>query len=102
MAALFGSRLLTHPIEIIADAARLVETGEQPDPGAMGPVMRRSDEIGSLARVFNDMTVQVFNREEQLETLVSERTRELQQSNQQLRIAHDGAKKSDRAPFVAT
>ena len=89
VAALFGSRLLTHPIEIIADAARLVETGEQPDPGAMGPVMRRSDEIGSLARVFNDMTVQVFNREEQLETLVSERTRELQQSNQQLRIAHE-------------
>ena len=89
VAALFGSRLLTHPIEIIADAARLVETGEQLDPGAMGPVMRRSDEIGSLARVFNDMTVQVFNREEQLETLVSERTRELQQSNQQLRIAHE-------------
>ena len=89
VAALFGSRLLTHPIEIIAAAARLVETGEQLDPGAMGPVMRRSDEIGSLARVFNDMTVQVFNREEQLETLVSERTRELQQSNQQLRIAHE-------------
>ena len=89
VAALFGSRLLTHPIEIIADAARLVETGEQPDPGAMEPVIRRTDEIGSLARVFNDMTVQVFNREEQLETLVSERTRELQQSNQQLRIAHE-------------
>ena len=89
VAALFGSRFLTHPIEIIAEAARLVETGEQRDPGAMGPVMHRSDEIGSLARVFNDMTVQVFNREEQLETLVSERTRELQQSNQQLRIAHE-------------
>ncbi len=89
VAALFGSRLLTRPIEAIADAARQVETGEQPDPGAMEPVMNRSDEIGSLARVFSDMTVQVFNREEQLETLVSERTKELQQSNQQLRIAHE-------------
>ena len=89
LAALFGTRLLTHPIEIIADAARQVETGEQPDPGVMEPVIRRSDEIGSLARVFSDMTVQVFNREEQLETLVSERTRELQQSNHQLRMAHE-------------
>ena len=87
LAALFGSRLLTHPIEIIADAARQIETGEQPDPKVMEPVMRRADEIGSLARVFSDMTVQVFNREEQLETLVSERTRELQQSNRQLRKA---------------
>ena len=89
VAALFGSRLLTHPIEIIADAARQVETGEQPDSGVMEPVMRRSDEIGSLARVFSDMTVQIFNREEQLETLVSERTRELQHSNHQLRMAHE-------------
>ena len=83
-----GYAILTNPIEI-ADAARLVETGEQPDPGAMGPVMGRSDEIGSLARVFNDMTVQVFSREEQLETLVSERTQELQTSNQHLRIAQE-------------
>ena len=44
LAALFGTRLLTHPIEIIADAARQVETGEQPDPGVMEPVTRRSDE----------------------------------------------------------
>ncbi len=89
VAALFGTRLLTHPIEIIADAARQVESGEQPDRGAMDVVSRRSDEIGSLARVFSDMTVQVFNREEQLETLVSERTKELQTSNQHLRLAQE-------------
>ena len=55
----------------------------------MESVIRRSDEIGSLARVFSDMTVQVFNREEQLETLVSERTKELQTSNQHLRLAQE-------------
>ena len=87
VAALLGTRLLTRPIEIIADAARQVETGLQPDHGVMQPVIRRSDEIGSLARVFADMTIQVFNREEQLETLVSERTQELQTSNQRLRLA---------------
>ena len=89
VAALLGTRLLTHPIEIIADAARQVEAGQQPDHGAMDSVGRRSDEIGSLARVFSDMTVQVFNREEQLETLVSERTRELQTSNHNLRLAQE-------------
>ena len=87
-----GARIahsISRPIEIIAGTARQVETGEQPDPGAMQSVSRRSDEIGSLARVFSDMTVQVFNREENLETLVSERTQELQTSNQHLRLAQE-------------
>ncbi len=85
--ALWGTRWLTRPIEVIADAARNVELGRPPDQGQMRQVIQRDDELGSLARVFNDMTVQVFNREEQLETLVSERTQELQASNQQLRLA---------------
>ena len=89
VAALWGTRLLTNPIEIIADAARQVEGGQPPDHEIMQPVMGRSDEIGSLARVFLNMTVQVFSREEQLETLVSERTQELQTSNQHLRIAQE-------------
>ena len=89
VAALFGTRLLTHPIETIADAARQVETGQQPDYGTMRPVIRRSDEIGDLARVFSNMAVQVLNREEQLETLVLERTQELRTSNQHLRLAQE-------------
>ncbi|MDE2833487.1 MAG: SpoIIE family protein phosphatase [Bacteroidota bacterium] len=87
IATYFGSRLLTRPIEKIADAARYVETGEQPDYALIEPVASRSDEIGSLARVFQDMSIQVFNREEVLETLVSERTSELQSTNRQLRRA---------------
>lgn len=38
------------------------------------------------------MTVQVFNREEQLETMVAARTRELRTSNQRLQIAHEAIK----------
>ena len=91
-AAAGGTRWLTHPIEVIADAARQVETGKPPDPEAMREVIRRTDELGSLARVFSDMTVQVFNREEQLETMVAARTRELQTSNQRLQIAHEAIK----------
>lgn len=82
--AFAGARWLTHPIEVIADVAREVEAGTQPGPDSMRQVMVRSDEIGALARVFSDMTAQVFSREEKLETLVAERTRELQVSNQQL------------------
>ena len=82
--AFAGARWLTHPIEVIADVAREVESGTQPGPEAMRQVMIRTDEIGALARVFSDMTAQVFSREEKLETLVAERTRDLQVSNQQL------------------
>ena len=87
--ALWGSRRLTSPIEVIAEAAKQVEGGTQPETREMEDVLRRGDEIGRLARVFSDMTVQVFNREEQLETLVSERTRELQASNRNLRLAYE-------------
>ena len=87
VASFFGARLLTRPIEKIATAARFVESGEQPDEELVGSVVNRADEIGALARVFQDMTIQVFNREEVLETLVSERTAELVSANDELRLA---------------
>ena len=86
-AALWGTRWLTQPIEVIATAARQVEMGKQPDEGPLEEVIKRTDELGSLARVFEAMTVQVFNREEQLEMMVSARTEELQQTNRSLRVA---------------
>ena len=86
-AALWGTRWLTRPIAAIAAAARQVEMGKQPDDGLIEPVMARTDELGSLARVFDAMTVQVFDREEHLEMMVSERTSELQESNHSLRLA---------------
>ena len=86
-AALWGTRWLTPPIEAIASAARQVEMGRQPDEGPMEAVVQRTDELGSLARVFEAMTVQVFNREEQLEMMVAARTDELQQTNRSLRLA---------------
>lgn len=86
-ASFFGTRLLTRPIEKIATAARFVESGEQPNEELISSVVTRADEIGALARVFQDMTIQVFNREEVLETLVSERTAELVSANNELRLA---------------
>lgn len=86
-AALWGTRWLTRPIEAIAAAARQVEMGKQPEEGPLETVIKRTDELGSLARVFEAMTVQVFNREEQLEMMVAARTDELQKSNRSLRVA---------------
>ncbi len=87
IASFVGARLLTRPIATIAKAARFVESGEQPDEELIAPVLDRADEIGSLARVFQDMTIQVFSREEVLETLVAERTSELVTANNELRLA---------------
>ena len=44
--ALWGSRRLTSPIEVIAEAAKQVESGTQPDARDMEDVLRRGDEIG--------------------------------------------------------
>ncbi len=86
-AALWGTRWLTRPIEAIATAARQVEMGRRPDESLIEPVIARTDELGGLARVFDAMTVQVFDREEQLEMMVSARTEELEKSNHSLRRA---------------
>ena len=92
VAALWGTRWVTRPIEVIAAAAREVESGRPPDEAPLQAVQRRTDELGSLARVFSDMTAQVFMRQEQLETLVSERTAELQTTNRSLRLGATGAR----------
>ena len=86
-ATFVGTRLLTRPIESIADAARMIEQGEQLDYALLKPVAKRADELGSLARVFEGMAIEVFNREEVLEALVNERTAALQSANSELRQA---------------
>ena len=86
--ALWGTRWLTRPIEAIASAAQQVEMGQMPDARLIEPVAERTDELGRLARVFDAMTIQVFDREEQLELMVAARTAELEESNQSLRRAH--------------
>ena len=93
VAALWGTRWVTRPIEVIAAAAREVESGRPPDEGPLQAVQQRTDELGSLARVFSDMTAQVFMREEQLETLVSARTAELQTTNRSLQMAQEAIEK---------
>ncbi len=58
--ALFVSRLLVRPIQILARAARAVERG---DYDKANTNIKTNDEIGQLARSFNSMLVGIRDRE---------------------------------------
>jgi class 3 adenylate cyclase len=58
--ALFMSRLLVRPIQILARAARAVERG---DYDKASTNIKTNDEIGQLARSFNSMLVGIRDRE---------------------------------------
>lgn len=77
-----GQRI-SRPIVAIADAARAVRARSY-DDAMLRAIATRNDEIGSLARDFGDMAHQVLAREEELDRLVSLRTRELDERNREL------------------
>ncbi len=81
-------RRISRPIVAIADAARSVHSHTY-DAGALSAIVQRSDEIGSLARDFDDMAHQVLAREEELDRLVALRTQQLNERNQELTQAID-------------
>ncbi|HZT87889.1 MAG TPA: SpoIIE family protein phosphatase [Stellaceae bacterium] len=87
LANLLGRRI-SRPIVAIADAARAVHSHAY-DPAMLAGIGGRNDEIGSLARDFADMARQVLTREEELDRLVSERTQQLEERNQELTRAID-------------
>lgn len=81
-------RRISSPIVAIAEAARSVR-GRSYGDAMLRVIAMRDDEIGSLARDFGDMAHQVLAREEELDRLVSLRTRELDERNRQLTRAID-------------
>ena len=82
-------RWLTGPVERVASAARCLQAGERPPATLTSHLCRRDDEIGSLARSFDDMTEDVLARHEELQALVAARTQWLQQANDKLSEAHE-------------
>lgn len=51
------------------------------EPSSLDPLVRHPDELGTLARVFQHMAIEVQRREELLESQVRARTLELEQKN---------------------
>ena len=71
------------PIERLTAAATAIEERNF-DPKSLAAVTARPDEIGRLANVFAEMGEKVLAREEELDTLVQERTRALAIRTEQL------------------
>lgn len=78
-AGIFANRI-TRPVAEMTRAAKQMDRGKF-RPESLDGLARQSDELGVLARVFQDMAVQVQAREEHLEAQVKARTAELQQKN---------------------
>lgn len=78
-AGVFANRI-TRPVAEMTRAAKQMDRRKF-RPASLDGLAQQSDELGVLARVFQDMAVQVQAREEHLEAQVKARTAELQQKN---------------------
>jgi len=93
-------RVISAPIVRLTDITRAVQHGHyelRANPAG-------TDEVGQLVRGFNDMISEIqrhdaelLAQQEQLEATVAERTRELQEANQELTAARDHAMAASRA-----
>ncbi|MCV9935410.1 SpoIIE family protein phosphatase [Boseaceae bacterium BT-24-1] len=85
--AFLVARQIATPIAALTFAARDVERRKF-EPSSIEAVAGQRNELGSLARVFQKMAVDVQRREEELEGLVHERTRDLETKNELLEKQH--------------
>ncbi|CAN7529335.1 SpoIIE family protein phosphatase [Bosea sp. LjRoot90] len=85
--AFLVARQIATPIAALTFAARDVERRKF-EPSSIEAVASQRNELGSLARVFQKMAVDVQRREEELEGLVHERTRDLETKNELLEKQH--------------
>ncbi|MDI6024973.1 SpoIIE family protein phosphatase [Corticibacterium sp. UT-5YL-CI-8] len=79
IAGVFAGRI-TRPVAAMTHAAREID-GRTFQPESLNGLAAQSDELGTLARVFQHMAIEVQAREEHLESLVRARTIELEQKN---------------------
>lgn len=82
-AAVYAARQIVRPLASITRAARDVER-RRFTPQVLDEVSTHRSELGSLARIFTKMALEVQTREEHLEKLVQERTRDLESKNAML------------------
>jgi signal transduction histidine kinase/CheY-like chemotaxis protein len=98
--AWLASRSVTRPLGELTLAAEAVSAGDY----SRRVQVSTKDELGRLARVYNDMAERVQDSTQRLEEKVAERTRELNQamerlvaSERQLSTAKDAAERANRA-----
>lgn len=77
--ALLTSQVISRPLASLSQIARRITSGDLSARANIGT----DDEVGQLARVFNEMTIQLNQTLSGLEQRIEERTAELQIANQQ-------------------
>jgi signal transduction histidine kinase/ActR/RegA family two-component response regulator len=76
------SSSITRPLHSLTEAASAISTGDYSRRVNIGT----HDELGALGRAFNTMVAQVTESRRELERKVQERTLELEEANEQLRL----------------
>lgn len=87
VAVYFVSNALTRPLLRITDAARQLENDEPFDPQQLTPIESRSDELGILAHVFNEMAAQVKAREQKLKQEVAQLRIEIDETKRKKEVS---------------
>lgn len=85
LAVLSVDRMIARPILRVAHAAADIEA-EQFQLDSLSPVAERRDELGQLARVFQNMAKQVYVREQKLKKQVQELKIEIDEAKRQKQV----------------
>jgi HAMP domain-containing protein len=80
------AKRIVQPVLIITNTAADIESGKF-DLGMLDTVKVRLDELGQLARVFQTMAQQVYEREQRLKRQVAELTIEIDQARKEKQVA---------------
>jgi serine/threonine-protein kinase len=97
-ASLEKKRLRDQEVEYLREVGRVIEAATAVEAGtyqhgALGPVARRADELGRLARVFDSMVLQMKAREGRLRDQVRDLRQEIEQARRDTKespLAVDG------------
>lgn len=85
LALYLTDRVIAAPILSITNAANEIESGQFEDLG-LDMVIDRTDELGQLARVFQNMAREVYSREERLKQQVQQLQIEIDQNKRQKQV----------------
>jgi CRP-like cAMP-binding protein/HAMP domain-containing protein len=80
---ILAARWFAQPINRLIRAASHIES-ENYDPTILAPVLKRTDELGSLARIFQDMAKVVYSRQQGLQ----QQLQQLQEEHAQQSLRH--------------
>ncbi|MFC2059589.1 ECF transporter S component [Chloroflexota bacterium] len=84
--SVFLVKRITSPVSLLCMAAKRVEEGEYKTE-FIDPVVQRSDELGQLAKIFQDMTYKIYTREQVLKQQINELKIEVDKTKAEKQVA---------------